>query len=284
VGRNVIARYLSGTSVQSPAYLPSLKDFSLNERTPMVLNSVGLGNMLPEGSTEGSDLAIEVIRSAAFVGVRDAASQSFASTIGKPAELSPDMVHAISVRHPEIATPTKASDPYFIFQSNAHLILEFGAETIARALARVAAVTHWRPAFFLAGTARHHDRSDQYDGIRLALKVIDPTIVPKTFTTRDPMDLASYIAGSQLWIGSSLHGRIIAGSFSLPRVSLENLKVATYASTWDAVFPADVGFDRLQDSVAEAITAAHLPSNISASREVADLADRATKSLMRRFQ
>lgn len=282
-GKHVIARYLSGASAHSPAYLPVKSKFPLNAQTPLVINSVGLGNTLPADSARSGDSAVPAIRSAAAIVVRDAVSYDFAKSIGKESVLSPDMVHAISLQHPELASSAAEDDPYFIFQSSAHLIEEFGAEAIARSLARVATETGWRPAFFLAGTARHHDRKDQYDGIKSALEAIAPEVHPIDFGTRRPMKLASKIASSKLWIGTSLHGRIIASSFSLPRVSLTNLKVATYAATWDSDFPINIEFDGLSEAVSNARAASEVASNVAASREIAELADQKTKSLVREF-
>ncbi|TFC19190.1 hypothetical protein E3O19_03375 [Cryobacterium algoritolerans] len=214
---------------------------------------------------------------------RDESSHKMATTIGAASVLSPDMVHSISVRHPDLAAPTRGCEPYFLFQANAQLIARVGEERIARSLAVIAAATKWRPAFFGAGTARHHDRADLYDGITAILRAFAPTVRPMGITTRNPMSLASYIAGSQLWVGSSLHGRIIASSFALPRVSLENLKVASYAATWDPDFPVNVAFDRLAESVAEAVTAAGSANSADVSRHIASVADESTAALVRDF-
>ncbi|WP_166790860.1 polysaccharide pyruvyl transferase family protein [Cryobacterium mannosilyticum] len=284
-GKGVIAEFLSGASAQSPAYFPPVANFPLNTHTPVVMNSIGLSNLFEtEPGSEHGDAAHAAIRNAAAVVVRDTASQRFAASIGKTATLSPDMVHAISLRHPEIAQRRLNAEPYFVFQANAHLIQLHGAEAIARSIARVARATNLRPAFFLAGTARHHDRSDQYDEVKSVLAVIAPEIPTVGITTRDPMLLASYIARSRMWIGSSLHGRIIAGSFGLPRVSLENRKVSKYAATWDPAFPMDVSFDDLPEAVVEAFTSSRLPRNAQDSRDCANAADQQTQALVETFR
>lgn len=282
-GRGAIAKYLSGVSPQAPAYIPILGDFALNSNAPLVLNSVGLGNMLPYGVNTGSDAGIAAISSASAVVVRDLSSHVYTRSIGVESVLSPDMVHAISVQYPDLSAPRNSSDPYFLFQSNAHYIDQVADEEIAAALAKVAIMTGWRPAFFLAGTARHHDQADQYDGIKRALRSIAPSIIPLEISTRKPLELASYIAGSSLWIGTSLHGRIIAGSYSLPRVSLNNLKVAKYAATWDPHFPVNVTFDGLIESVSEALDLAQSPASSQASIELAHHADETTRSLIKDF-
>lgn len=280
-GKEVLAHFLSGASAKAPAYLPVVADFPLNSRAPVVLNSVGLGNLSAKAQdSEHLRIAHAAIRGASAVVVRDTASQVFAESLGVAAILSPDMVHAISLRHPDMAQSRVGREPYFTFQANAQLIRQYGPEVIAKSLAHVALTTQLRPAFFLAGTARHHDRSDQYDDVKSALKAIAPEIKPMDIPTRDPMVLAAHIAGSRFWIGSSLHGRIIAGSFGLPRVSLENQKVSSYAATWDSAFPTEVSFESLPAAVAEAITAAQLPRNAQDSRDLAVAADSRTQSLV----
>lgn len=48
-------------------------------------------------------------------------------------------------------------------------------------------------------------------------------------------EIAALIANASLWLGSSLHGRIMAMAGGVPRVSvaLHDLKVSSYAKTWD---------------------------------------------------
>ncbi|TFD82687.1 polysaccharide pyruvyl transferase family protein [Cryobacterium fucosi] len=282
-GRDHIARYLTGAPARSPAYLPILEGFPLNVSTPLVLNSVGLGNLVSEAGSSSAVEARSVIRSAAAIVTRDRTSHEIVTAMDLTPTLSPDMVHAISLLHPDLADSTRISEPYFVFQASAELIARVGEETIARAIALVAVATKWRPALFLAGTARHHDRADQYDGIEALLKAIAPAITPMRITTRRPMQLAAVVAGSRLWIGSSLHGRIIADSFGLPRVSLQNAKVANYAASWDAGFPTNVPFDALVDGVADAISTAQSGSSVEASKALSHGANQATQSLVRDF-
>ena len=283
-GRSSIARYLADSSTTAPAYIPELNRFELNAATPLIINSVGLGTMRPAGESEGDDAAIAALRRANSLVVRDSLSQRFAETHDITAALSPDMVHAISLRYPDLATNTdSAVEPYFLFQANGYIIHKNGPEQIAQALAQVARATGWRPVLFLAGTARHHDRPDQYDAVLEALRALEPDAKPTVLSTRHPLELSQWIAQSQLWIGSSLHGRIISGSFGRPRVSLENAKVSTYAQSWDAEFPVNVEFADLATATEMAIGAAAVPSNKDASRELAHWADAQTLGLVKEY-
>lgn len=282
-GRDQLARYLTGVPARTPAYLPVLERFPLNRATPLVLNSVGLGNLDSATGISCAEEAKSVIRSAAAVVTREKTSHEIVTDMGLAPVLSPDMVHSLSLRYPDLADFTRAHEPYFVFQASAQLIARVGEECIARSIALVAAATRWRPALFLAGTARHHDRADQYDGIEASLMKIAPEVNTMRLTTRSPMQLAGLIAGSRLWIGSSLHGRIVADSFAVPRVSLENSKVANYAASWDADFPTNVLFGTLVEAVADAISTAKSPSSVDASLALAQAADKTTQSLVREF-
>lgn len=91
----------------------------------------------------------------------------------------------------------------------------------------------------------------------------------------------AFIARSRLWIGSFLHGRIISGSFALPRVNLANNKVETYAATWDSVFSVGVGIENLEVAVVEAIASAARPAARAGSVELARLTDRSMSTLVK---
>ncbi|MDJ0337590.1 polysaccharide pyruvyl transferase family protein [Cryobacterium sp. PH31-O1] len=283
-GRAAIAQYLSDSSTTAPAYIPELGRFPLNSATPLIVNSVGLDALRISGSSTGAEAAITALRRANSLVVRDSPSREFAESNGINAAVSPDMVHAISLRYPEMGRTSESdSEPFFLFQANGYIIEKYGSEKIAFALAQVAHSTGWRPVLFLAGTARHHDRLDQYDKVLGSLRAIAPTLQPTVLQTRMPLELADWIAKSRLWIGSSLHGRIISGSFGRPRVSLENAKVSTYAATWDSEFPVNIDFDGLLDAVSAAILIAATTSSRDASLELAQSADAKTTQLVKEY-
>ena len=284
MGRTALTRYLSDSTLADPAYLPVLSRFPLNEQTPLILNSVGLSNLGAHEGTANADSAIGVLRGAVAVSVRDKRSQEFARSVGVLTRLSPDIVHSISLRYPQLLHEyVPAQAPYFVFQSSIPVIAKYGAEEVARAIVRLAVQTGWRPVLLLAGLARHHDSPQQYEQVVHEIKRQSPDLEPAILSTRRPLELAAWIAQSQLWLGTSLHGRIIANSFSRPRVSLENLKVANYAQTWDREFPASVPLEEISEAVAEAVTAAALPANVAESHELAQASRLATEQLVTEY-
>jgi hypothetical protein len=62
----------------------------------------------------------------------------------------------------------------------------------------------------------------------------------KIFTSLNLWDICSLIAHSRAYCGSSLHGRIVAMAFALPRINLRHpaeaskeTKQSAYAATWE---------------------------------------------------
>ena len=75
-------------------------------------------------------------------------------------------------------------------------------------------------------------------------------------TERRPLDLVDRIAPARVVIGTSLHGRIVAAAYGVPRVPLACDKPTQYARTWYPGMPFDVGIDDLDAAVAAALAGA----------------------------
>jgi hypothetical protein len=106
---------------------------------------------------------------------------------------------------------------------------------IAAQLDEAVDATDFGIAFFRAGAAPWHDDIACYE--RIAARMRSRTA---TFHSLDLWDICALIAGSQAYVGSSLHGRIIAMAYALPRVTLRHpaqgkrmTKQEAYAATWD---------------------------------------------------
>jgi hypothetical protein len=86
-------------------------------------------------------------------------------------------------------------------------------------------------------------------------------------------DICALIAHSRGYCGSSLHGRIVAMAYALPRINLrppaapqQAAKQAAFAATWDEVnVPATVDVQQLAGAMQQALA---LPS--SALQDTAD--------------
>lgn len=86
---------------------------------------------------------------------------------------------------------------------------------------------------FRAGSAPWHDRLDVYR----RLLALTPCLAAAVFESLHVWDIGALLAGSAGYVGSSLHGRIVAESFGRPAVSLvcddpAASKVGAYVLTW----------------------------------------------------
>lgn len=109
-------------------------------------------------------------------------------------------------------------------------------DQIAAELDRVAASTGYGIALFRAGAAPWHDDLQCYQ--RLATRM--RTQAMRIMTSLHLWDICALIACSRAYCGSSLHGRIVAMAFALPRVNLlypaqagQTTKQGAYALTWE---------------------------------------------------
>ncbi|WP_434081028.1 hypothetical protein [Sanguibacter sp. Z1732] len=128
-----------------------------------------------------------------------------------------------------------------------------GYEAHAEALARSKSLAPYRIRFFIAGTAPGHDSAASYERLIAHMRKIAPEREIDISTARRPLDLVDEIASARLWIGLSLHGRIVSSAYDVPRISLTKRKLNSYSATWDPHMPYDVTPDRLDDAVAQAL-------------------------------
>lgn len=105
-------------------------------------------------------------------------------------------------------------------------------------------------ALFCAGRAPWHDDPAMLD--RIVARMRQPAAV---FASEDAWDVCAVIATSSAYAGSSLHGRIVAMAFGVPRINVTApneahvaTKQAAYATSWDtpamptAVAPHELAF------------------------------------------
>jgi hypothetical protein len=130
-------------------------------------------------------------------------------------------------------------------------------EALARGLSRVLAETGLGLVLFRAGAAPWHDDP------RLLEKVLRqlPPGTAQCFPSLHLWDICALIAASRGMVGSSLHGRIVALAYGLPRVSLispqQGLrpdKRAAFAETWEPqAVPRSVTVDQVESAVLQAL-------------------------------
>lgn len=258
-GRSAIRRSLSSDIDTDLAYVPTLQDFSLNQGARQVLNSVGL-SAVNRLKPEERERVIGKIAAVDTITVRDHASSDLLTERGIEHTLGPDMVHSIGVLMP---ADDAASEPYFCFHAASSYVRSAGADAIAGQLVAIAQRTGLGIHLFVAGLAPGHDSLSGYQAIRDACLRRSSRVTVTVSESRDPLDLARSIRQSQGWIGTSLHGRIIAGSYGLPRVSLSKSwktadpreKTAVYAATWDEAMPYAVTLDQIPSAFTQSRSA-----------------------------
>lgn len=231
-------------------------------------NAVGGVSLDARGAALRNEV-LSKLRSADDLSVRDAHTRATLRAAGIEARLVPDPVTMIAelfdsriasrARHGPVADVRQACP-------RGHLAVQFSADfgddatldRLARELDALAASTGLGIVLFRAGAAPWHDDIDAYE--RLAARMQHRALV---FRSLDIWDICALIATSAGYAGSSLHGRIVAMAYGLPRLNMlhpdeaaRTGKQAAYAQTWDdANAPGAVSIDELEAAMRDALSA-----------------------------
>jgi Polysaccharide pyruvyl transferase len=169
------------------------------------------------------------LREAEIVSVRDRTTQALLGTGGIEAALVPDPVTRIAERFgPRIRARALLGERYLAAQFAAECGDDGTLAAFARGLQRIGLPV----ALFRAGAAPWHDDLEPYR--RLAAKLSLPV---RLFESLDVWDVCGLIAGAAGFVGTSLHGRLVADAFEVPALSLERkrgaaTKLRAYLATW----------------------------------------------------
>jgi hypothetical protein len=112
--------------------------------------------------------------------------------------------------------------------------------------------------FFRAGAAPWHDDMACYERIAARMKASRT----QRFHSLEIWDICALIADAKAYAGSSLHGRVVAMAFGLPRVNFldpahanDTTKQSAFAATWEpACVPGSVGIEALSEAMLDALT------------------------------
>ncbi|MFC7405052.1 polysaccharide pyruvyl transferase family protein [Georgenia alba] len=251
VRRQMLHRACGATPIDAP-YMPRPTAYPGNATAASVLHSIGVAGIsgMPE---HGQAARLEILREADRVSVRDQLSADLLTAHAVPHRLGPDLVHTVALTRPR-ERPAEPG-PVLVQVSEAHLRLT-GLTTFAEALARSRHLAPFPIRLFLAGTARGHDSPEAYRQIVTHVRRLCPDRDIDVLPARRPLDLVDAIASARLWVGLSLHGRIVASAYGVPRLSLVKRKLDAYARTWDPDMPYGVTAETLDDAVAQALSPA----------------------------
>lgn len=130
-------------------------------------------------------------------------------------------------------------------------------DALAQGLSRVAAATGLGLVLFRAGDAPWHDDPELYGKLLHRL----PSGLAHLFPSLHLWDICALIAASRGVVGSSLHGRIVALAYGLPRVSLmppqqggRPDKRTAFAETWEPeAMPRSVAASQVERAVMRAL-------------------------------
>ena len=208
------------------------------------------------------------LRAADWLSVRDHITQAALRSEGIEAPLCPDPAVMVAecfgetisrYQQRDVVKAMRKAFPqgYLACQFSADFSDDASLDALAQGLAGVVSETGLGVALFCAGTAPWHDDPALYQSLRRRL----PSGTARLFESLQLWDICALIAASRGVVSSSLHGRLIALAYGLPRVSLalpqqgtRPGKVAAFAETWepDAV-PRCVGVDQVEPALLRAL-------------------------------
>ncbi len=220
------------------------------------------------------------LREADAVGVRDRITRAQLHEAGIRTRLMPDSAVMLAELFGDDihkrAAEGETSEMLRAFPQG-YLAVQFSADfgddatlqEIAAQLHALVRSTGYGIVFFCAGIAPWHDDPDCYR--RLAAHMPSPSV--RLFNSLDAWDICALISASRGYLGSSLHGRIVAMAFGLPRLNLvhdvQHSKQASYASTWeDSGIPVAVQVPGIAQGMQEAL-ATDAPRRMRKAAELA---------------
>lgn len=250
--QNICYDYLTGYHLNRSAYVPNLTFYAKNNKVPLIINSVGISALKSMQNTMLHMEFLDILEKTSYLSVRDKSSSEYLKSLKISNLLSPDIVHTIKKlldnKVEEQFVEQDISIDYTLFHCNKYFILENSLESIILFIEEFIKKYNKKIYLFPAGIARHHDSIELYEQIASRINQKSDKATVSIIYERNPFVLVKYIKYSSMWIGTSLHGRIIAASYSIPRISISNTKVSEYAMQWDNELPYDVGLDDLMNA------------------------------------
>ena len=208
------------------------------------------------------------LRQADWVSVRDRLTQAALQAEGMDFPLCPDPAVMVAecfgglIRQHQQRDAAKAMrdafpQGYLACQFSADFADDASLDALAQGLSGAAAATGLGVALFRAGAAPWHDDTALYENLQRRL----PRGTAQLFPSLHLWDICALIAASRGTATSSLHGRIVALAYGLPRVSLMPQqqgrrpdKRTAFAETWEPdALPRSVAVDQIEPALMQAL-------------------------------
>ncbi|TFV92005.1 polysaccharide pyruvyl transferase family protein [Oxalobacteraceae bacterium OM1] len=239
----------------SQAHAPYCIGRELFPEARMVYRAVG-GVELPYRDAVMRVEVLEKLQQADAASVRDHCTAAWLAAQGlhvpvvpDPAVLTAELFGERIAAAPAGAAGARLGRPYVAVQLSDEFDDASALADIAAALNGLVETRGWGIALFLAGTAPWHDDPACQRRLKALLATPHACLLDST----NVWDICALLAGAALYVGSSLHGRIVAMAYGVPRINLVvrrvtavEAKQTAYAATWDvpgmpgAVTPAEL--------------------------------------------
>jgi len=233
-----LTRRLAGVPWPQPFVVPTA---DIPKNVEIAYNAVGGAEieLLRPGYLDSLRSALE---RASYISVRDNATFDALRRMGVPADLTPDSATVMSQAFGRTELDARCSAThrqqlseaganYLVFQIGQNFVRGREHE-IANTLCAAARAQGLTIVLLAIGTAAGHE--DQIALSRIQ-RYIPRELAPVALFGGTVVEIMATIAGSRLYVGTSLHGAITAMSFGVPRLAftLEVGKLTEYLRTWD---------------------------------------------------
>lgn len=258
------AQRMVGSAALAPYTLTRALFPTLARVAYLAVGGVALNDCAPALRAE----VLANLQAADAVSVRDVQTQAQLAAAGLTARLLPDpAVMVAELFDGEIRRHAADGEVAHVLRSfpQGYLAVQFSADfgddatlaQIAAQLDRLAATTGFGIVLFRAGAAPWHDDLAGLQRVAALMQVAGVQV----FESLHLWDICALIAHSRGYCGSSLHGRIVAMAYALPRLSLRPPQATgllskhdAFAATWeDAKTPGTVDVNGIASGMQQAL-------------------------------